>query len=82
MLRSVFHTSFRLTHPPSGIRIEISCRGGRDLVYKKELAMKLLRSKLYMHRYPELGVEKVYDLPDEDPYPHELIEYRCNAYSR
>ncbi len=44
--------------------------------------MKLLRSKLYMHRYPELGVEKVYDLPDEDPYPHELIEYRCNDYSR
>ncbi len=72
-----YRSSLLLTHPPSGVRIEvISHRGGRDLVYKKELAMKLLRSKLYMHRYPELGVEKVYDLPDDDPYPHELIEYR------
>lgn len=77
MLRRVFHTSFRLTHPPSGIRIEIlSCRGGKDLVYKKEMATQLLRSKLYMRRHPELGVEKVYDLPDDAPYPHELIEYR------
>ena len=30
-----------------------------------------------MRQHPaELGIEKVYDLPDDDPYPHELITYR------
>ena len=32
---------------------------------KKKLAIRLLRSKLYMRQHPELGVEKVYDLQDD-----------------
>ncbi len=72
-----YRSSLLLTHPPSGIRIEvISHRGESDLLYKKKLAMKFLRSKLYMRQHPELGIEKVYDLPNDDPYPHELITYR------
>ncbi len=59
--------SVTITHPPSGIRIEvISHRGERDQMHiKKKLAIRLLRSKLYMRQHPELGVEKVYDLQDD-----------------
>ncbi len=79
MPRREFHinTSVTITHPPSGIRIEvISHRGERDLLYIKKLAIRVLRSKLYMRQHPELGIEKVYDLPDDDPYPHELMACR------
>ena len=79
MPRREFHinTSVTITHPPSGIRIEvISHRGERDLIHIKKLAIRVLRSKLYMRQHPEPGIEKVYDLPDDAPYPHDLIDYR------
>lgn len=66
----------RVTHEPTGISATCTeCRTERE---GKAKAMKLLRSRLWAAQNlpPRPDVIAVYDLPDDQPFPHELNDYR------
>lgn len=65
-----------VTHKPTGISAACTeCRTEREGLEK---AMKLLRSRLWAAQNlpPRPDVIASYDLPDEQPFPHELAEFR------
>lgn len=64
-----------VTHEPTGISATCTeCRTTRE---GKDKAMKLLRSRLWAAQNlpPRPDVVAAYDLPDDQPFPHELGEF-------
>lgn len=68
----------RVTHIPTGL--SATCTQERTERKAKEAAMRLLRSRLWAAGHAEMKLEEVsvYDLPDSDPFPHELSDYKKN----
>ena len=69
----------RVTHIPTGI--SATCTEERTTHNAKEKAMQLLRSRLWAagHEKIKTGEVAVYDLPDDNPFPHELCDYKNPA---
>jgi hypothetical protein len=68
----------QITHIPTGIVARCDCKRSQ---YENQLAaMKLLRSRLYMHNKLQIKEEEMvlveYDLPDDEPCPNELGVYK------
>lgn len=69
----------QVTHEPTGLTAivdSIVARNERDALTK---ASRLLRSRIWAEQNGLKRPESIiadYDLPDEDPFPHELSEYR------
>ena len=69
----------RVTHIPTGI--SATCTEERTVHKAKEKAMRLLRARLWAagHGDMKIGEVAIYDLPDEDQFPHELCDYKNPA---
>ena len=73
--RSAFRV--KVTHIPTGITA--SCDLYRHMYQNRDMAMKLLRSRLWASKNLPLIQDEVaiYDLPEESQYPNELAKYRA-----
>ena len=65
-----------LTHIPTGIKVAVDDAYQRSDHKKLQIAMKILRSKLYMMKHPIKQNEVHYEFPDDVQYPDELNEYK------
>lgn len=71
----------RVTHIPTGI--SATCTEERTQRKAYESAMRLLRSRLWAAGHAAMNSEEVavYDLPDAEPFPRELSDYKKPAES-
>lgn len=67
----------KITHIPTGLCAEVTSNNARTHHEAREKAMRLLRSRIYaktqMNTHPS---EYMYDLPDQEPFPHDLGVYK------
>ena len=68
--------SIKVTHMPTGESITTTAECFRNQHLAQEVAIKVVRARLYA-KTMELGPSNfVYDLPDDVQFPHELEDYK------
>jgi len=70
--------AIRVSHSDTGESVTITSRDFRSMHKAKIAAQKILRGRIYARKmgYENAAEVAVYDLPDGEEYPHELIDYR------
>ena len=69
----------RVTHLPTGVEATATGRYGYTMRGIVALAMRILKARLWSHQHSEPLTEiAVYELPDDKPYPHDLMQYRSS----
>ncbi|MBK1699759.1 hypothetical protein [Thiococcus pfennigii] len=72
----------RVHHYPTGEEVAITSREARSEKAAYGNALRLLRGRIWAVRAgirPAAAIVASYDLPDDTPYPNDLIEYRTRA---
>ena len=63
----------RVVHLPTGMAA--ICSNYRSQHQNREAALLQLKSKLYGATIPQAPIERVYELPDSEPYPDDITKY-------
>jgi len=78
---SVRAERIKVTHVPTGEQAELDdCAPypySRSMFHMRLTAIRILRSRLAAERSQKLVA--VYELPDDVPYPHDLLRFRSPA---
>ncbi len=80
MMGNYIRWAIRFTHLPTGESVVLDSNHFRSQHKAREAAIKLIRSRLYAKRIATPAREiAAYDLPNNDQFPNDLTEYRCDV---
>jgi len=75
----LYDMSVTVTHEPTGESVTVTSQITRSQFHARRIALEILRSRVYAFQQ---GINRsdrevaIYDLPGDNPYPHELGEFK------
>jgi|GEM_PF-2652300 len=78
----LFDGAVTITHEPTGESVTVTnhiCRSNHGM---RTIADRIIRSRVYaiQHGFARSNKEVAnYELPDDNPYPHDLLKYRIRV---
>lgn len=79
MISNHYRFAVRVRHEPTGVKATVTAHLYRSTRQAIEAATRVVNVRVLAARYAEIyGMPEAfeYDLPDDAPYPNELLEYR------
>lgn len=82
MISNYISWAIRVTHLPTGESVTLDSNNFRSQHKARDVAIKLLKARIYAkHNSLTQPAREIatYDLPDDEQFPNDLTEYRCDV---